>query len=384
MTAFRPTARRAPLCAAPAAAFALMAGLAQAQTPASTTVETSAGPMQISPVATGLDEPWAVGFLPDGAVIVTERAGRLLLLRDGESAEIDGVPEVYAQGQGGLLDVMIPRDFEQSREVWLTYAAAVDGGAATAVGKGRLSDDGSTLEGFDMLFVGDGRSGGRHFGSRMVEAGDGSVFITTGDRGTGPAGMEAQDPETVEGSVIHLSRDGATATTIEGWRRGIYSIGHRNAQGAALGPDGALWLVEHGAQGGDELNRVEPGKNYGWPVISYGVNYNGASIGEGQAQDGMEQPLHYWDPSIAPSGMIVYSGALVPEWAGDIFTGSLNTSFLSRLDPDTAAETGFAEERIETAETARVREVREAPDGSIWFVSVIEGAIYRLAPAEAG
>ncbi|RGP36156.1 PQQ-dependent sugar dehydrogenase [Pseudotabrizicola alkalilacus] len=357
-----------------------MTGLAQAQTK----VDTSAGPMQISPIATGLDEPWAVGFLPDGAVIVTERAGRLLLLREGESAEIDGVPEVYAQGQGGLLDVMIPRDFEQSREVWLTYAAAVDGGAATAVGKGRLSDDGTTLEGFDMLFVGEGHSGGRHFGSRMVEAEDGSVFITTGDRGTGPDGMQAQDPETVEGSVIHLTRDGATATTIEGWRRGVYSIGHRNAQGAALGTDGALWLVEHGAQGGDELNRVEAGKNYGWPVISYGVNYNGNSIGEGQAQDGMEQPLHYWDPSIAPSGMIIYSGALVPDWAGDIFTGSLNTSFLSRLDPDTPAETGFAEERIEAAETARVRDVREAPDGSIWFVSVIEGAIYRLAPAEAG
>lgn len=380
MTRFRLTVRRVPIPAASAAVFALMTGLAQAQTK----VDTSAGPMQISPIATGLDEPWAVGFLPDGAVIVTERAGRLLLLREGESAEIDGVPEVYAQGQGGLLDVMIPRDFEQSREVWLTYAAAVDGGAATAVGKGRLSDDGTTLEGFDMLFVGEGHSGGRHFGSRMVEAEDGSVFITTGDRGTGPDGMQAQDPETVEGSVIHLTRDGATATTIEGWRRGVYSIGHRNAQGAALGTDGALWLVEHGAQGGDELNRVEPGKNYGWPVISYGVNYNGDSIGEGQTQEGMEQPLHYWDPSIAPSGMIVYSGAQVPEWTGHIFTGSLNQSFLSRLDPETPAETGFAEERIEAQETARVRDVREAPDGSIWFVSVIEGAIYRLAPAEAG
>ncbi|MDO8881536.1 PQQ-dependent sugar dehydrogenase [Pseudotabrizicola sp.] len=364
---------------APVSALALMTGIAAAQT----TVDTSAGPMQISVVASGFDEPWAVGFLPDGAVMVTERAGRLLLLRDGEPTDITGVPEVYAEGQGGLLDVMIPRDFAQSREVWLTYSASVDGGAATAVGKGRLSDDGSALEGFDMLYVGDGMSGGRHFGSRIVEAQDGTVFITTGDRGTGPAGMQAQNPQTVEGSVIHLNRDGSTATTIEGWRRGIYSIGHRNAQGATLGPDGALWLVEHGAQGGDEVNRVEAGKNYGWPVISYGVNYNGASIGEGQERDGMEQPAHYWDPSIAPSGMIVYSGALVPEWAGDIFTGSLNTSFLSRLDPDTPTETGFAEERIESAETARVRDVREAPDGSIWFVSVIEGAIYRLAPENA-
>ncbi|MFN3722811.1 MAG: PQQ-dependent sugar dehydrogenase [Paracoccaceae bacterium] len=366
---------------APVSALALTtAGLAAAQT----VVETSAGPVQIAPVASGFDEPWAVGFLPDGTAVVTERAGRLLMLRDGQTVQIKGVPDVYAEGQGGLLDVMIPRDFDATREIWLSYAAAVDGGAATAVGKGRLSDDGTTLEGFDMLYVGDGLSGGRHFGSRIVEARDGTVFLTTGDRGTGPGGMQAQDPQTVEGSVIHLNRDGSTATAIEGWRRGIYSIGHRNAQGATLGPDGALWLVEHGARGGDEVNRVEVGKNYGWPVISYGVNYNGATIGEGQAQDGMEQPLHYWDPSIAPSGLMVYSGALVPDWAGDIFTGSLNTSFLSRLDPDTAAESGFAEERIETEETARVRDVREAPDGSIWFVSVIEGTIYRLAPARAG
>lgn len=364
---------------APVSAFALLSTVAHAQT----TLDTSAGQMQITEVASGFDEPWAVGFLPDGAAIVTELAGRLLIVRDGESTEVSGVPEVYVDGQGGLLDVMIPRDFAQSREVWLSYAAEVDGGAATAVGKGRLSDDGTALEGFEMLYAGDGTSGGRHFGSRIVEAQDGTVYITAGDRGTGPNGMEAQDLSRVEGSVIHLNRDGSPATSIDGWRAGLFSKGHRNAQGATLGPDGALWLVEHGAQGGDEVNRVESGKNYGWPVISYGVNYNGDDIGEGQAQDGMEQPAHYWDPSIAPSGMIIYSGALVPEWEGDIFTGSLNTSFLSRLDPDTAAETGFAEERIESDETGRVRDVREAPDGSIWFVSVFEGAIYRLAPAEA-
>lgn len=363
--------------AAPVSALALLAGQGFAQT----TVDTSAGVMQITPVARGFEEPWAVGFLPDGGLIVTELAGRLLRVEAGEATAITGAPEVFAQGQGGLLDVMIPRDFAQTREIWLSYAAPVAGGAATAVGKGRLSDDGTALEGFEPLYVGDGTSGGRHFGSRIVEAQDGTVFITAGDRGTGPGGMEAQDPARVEGSVIHLNRDGTPATSIDGWRPGIYSIGHRNAQGATLGPDGALWLVEHGARGGDEVNRVEQGRNYGWPVISYGVNYNGASIGEGQAQDGMEQPAHYWDPSIAPSGMMVYSGALVPEWEGDIFTGSLNTSFLSRLDPDTAAATGFAEERIEAQETGRVRDVREAPDGSIWFVSVLEGAIFRLAPA---
>lgn len=347
---------------------------------AQTVLQTSAGPMQISTVATGLDEPWAIGFLPDGQVLVTERDGRLLLLRDGQVTDVAGVPDVYASGQGGLLDVMVPRDFAQSREVWLSYASRLDGGAATAVGKGRLSADGTALEGFQTLYTGDAANGGRHFGSRIVEAQDGTVFITTGDRGTGPDGLQAQDPARVEGKVIHLNRDGSPATSHDGWRPGLYSMGHRNAQGATLGPDGALWLVEHGAQGGDEVNRVQAGANYGWPVISYGIDYSGDKIGEGQSRDGMEQPLHYWDPSIAPSGLMVYSGALVPDWAGDIFTGSLNTSFISRLDPDTKGATGFAEERIESDETGRVRDVREAPDGSIWFLSVLDGAIYRLAP----
>ena len=348
---------------------------------AQTRLETSAGPMQLTPMVTGLDEPWGFGFLPDGAVIVTERAGRVLIVRDGQASAVAGVPEVFAEGQGGLLDVMIPRDFATSREVWLSYAAPLQGGAATAVGKGTLSADGTTLDGFTMVYAGDATRGGRHFGARIGEAGDGTVFVTTGDRGTGPEGMQSQDPARVEGSVIHLNRDGSPATVIDGWRPGLYSKGHRNAQGAALGPDGALWLVEHGAQGGDEVNRVERGANYGWPVISYGVNYGGGPIGEGQSQPGMEQPLHYWDPSIAPSGMVVYSGALIPDWRGDIFTGSLNTSYLSRLDPDTAAPEGYAEERIEAEETGRVRDVREAPDGSIWFASVLEGAIFRLAPA---
>ncbi|MFN7224145.1 MAG: PQQ-dependent sugar dehydrogenase [Paracoccaceae bacterium] len=366
--------------------FALSFGVASAlalPVSAQTLIETSAGQMQITPVAAGFDEPWAIGFLPDGAVLVTERDGRLQLVRDGVASLVSGTPEVFVEGQGGLLDVMIPRDFAQTREVWLSFSTPVSGGAATAVGKGQLSEDGTTLEGFQTLYSGDAASGGRHFGSRIVESGDGTIFITAGDRGTGPGGMQAQDPALVEGSVIHLNRDGSPATSLDGWRPGVFSKGHRNAQGATLGPDGALWLVEHGARGGDEVNRVEPGKNYGWPVISYGVNYNGADIGQGTAQDGMEQPVHYWDPSIAPSGMIVYSGALVPEWAGHIFTGSLNTSFLSRLDPSIPADTGFAEERIAADETGRVRDVREAPDGSIWFVSVIDGAIYRLAPAEA-
>ena len=343
-------------------------------------VQTSAGTMTVSPVVDGLDEPWAIDFLPDGGFLVTERAGRLLLVRDGAPVEVSGGPEVVAEGQGGLLDVMLPKDFASSREVWLSYSAAADGGAATAAGVGRLSQDGSRLEDFRTVYLGEGYPGGRHFGSRLVEMADGTVALTTGDRGTGPGGMEAQDPALTAGKVVLLNRDGSPAVEAEGWQPGTLSIGHRNIQGAALDLTGRLLTVEHGAQGGDELNAPEAGRNYGWPVISYGRNYNGDPIGRGTELQGMEQPLHYWDPSIAPSGLMVYSGKLVPEWTGDIFFGSLNSDFLGRLDPDTAADTGFAEERLTSPETGRVRDVVEAPDGSIWFLSVTNGAVYRLAP----
>ena len=346
------------------------------------TVETTAGPMQITLVARGLDEPWGLGFLPDGSFLVTERAGRLRLARGEVLRDVEGVPEVFAEGQGGLLDVMIPADFATSREVWLSFAAPVGDGGATAMGVGRLSPDGARLEDFRTVFTGDVAIGGRHFGSRLVEMPDGTIALTTGERGTGPQGMQAQDPMSSLGKVILVNRGGSPAITRDGWLPGVFSRGHRNIQGAALDLDGRLLAVEHGAQGGDELNAPEAGRNYGWPVISYGINYNGDPIGEGQAKAGMEQPLHYWDPSIAPSGLMVYSGKLVPEWMGDIFFGSLTRDFLGRLDPDTPAETGFAEERISGPETRRVRDVVEAPDGSIWFLSVTDRAVYRMAPVE--
>jgi len=345
---------------------------------ADTVIDTSAGPMQITAMATGLDEPWAIGFLPDGGFLVTERDGRLIYISDGAATPVAGVPKVFDEGQGGLLDVMIPRDFAASREVWVSYSAPRAGGAATEVGSGRLSPDGTQLEGFTAHWTGGAMPGGRHFGSRIVEAQDGTVFFTTGDRGTGPAGQEAQDPRRAEGKVIHLNRDGSPATARPGWLPGVYSLGHRNAQGLALDGAGALWLVEHGAKGGDELNKVAEGLNYGWPVISYGVDYNGKRIGEGQAKDGMEQPATYWDPSIAPSGLAILSGRGIPAWKGDVFTGSLNSDYLSRLD----ADNGYAEERITSPETGRVRDVEEAPDGSLWFLSVHNGAVYRLGPAD--
>lgn len=342
--------------------------------------------IEISPVATELSEPWGLAFLPDGRFLVTERDGRLTLwpAEGGSGGEISGLPEVLAEGQGGLLDVMVPRDFSETREVWLSYSVAAEGGGATAVGVGRLSEDGRQLEGFRTLFTGDAAPGGRHFGSRLAEAPDGTVFVTIGDRGTGPGGLAAQDPALAIGKVVHINRDGSPATAIAGMKPGVHSLGHRNPQGAAFDAEGNLWTAEHGAQGGDEINLIREGANYGWPVITYGRNYGGAAIGEGTAKPGLEQPAHYWDPSIAPSGYMIYSGRLWPEWAGDHFVGSLNSDFISRLDPDTASENGWAEERIATPETGRVRDIVEAPDGSIWFVSVTEGTIFRITPGEAG
>lgn len=343
-------------------------------------VDTSAGPMVVTAVVSGLEEPWAIAFLPDGSFLVTEREGQLGLVSGSALTPVSGLPPVFASGQGGLLDVMVPADFATTREVWLTFATPVSGGGATAVGKGRLSEDGTRIEGFETVFTAEPYGGGRHFGARLVEGADGSVYLTTGDRGTGPEGMEAQDPTIAAGKVIRLRRDGTPATALPGWKEGVFSRGHRNIQGAALDLSGRLLTVEHGAQGGDELNAPEEGRNYGWPVISYGQDYGGGAIGEGTAKEGMEQPLHVWDPSIAPSGLMVYAGTLIPDWKGDIFLGSLNSDFLGRLDPDSPGPGGLAEERIAAPETGRVRDVVEGPDGAIWFLSVHDGAVYRLAP----
>jgi aldose sugar dehydrogenase len=341
----------------------------------SQTLDTSAGTLQLAPMATGLTEPWGLAFLPDGSFLVTERDGRLMIFpaAGGSGALIQGAPDVYAEGQGGLLDVMIPRDFAQTRHVFLTYARPVDGGGVTALGRGTLSADGQTLADFTVLFsdpVPD--PSGRHFGSRVVEAADGTLYLTSGERG---AADLAQDPALANGKIFHLSRDGSPLTAIQGALPGVHSMGHRNPQGATLDANGQLWVTEHGAQGGDELNRVQAGANYGWPVISYGKDYDDSPIGVGNTAPGMEQPVHYWDPSIAPSGLMIYSGRMFPDWQGDVFTGSLKFDYLSRLD----AADGYAEEQLASPETARVRDVREAPDGAIWFLSVGNGAVYRLS-----
>ena len=344
-------------------------------------LESSQGALMVAPVVTDLDEPWSIGFLPNGSVLISERGGRLWNVnKRGFKSEVRGVPDVVARGQSGLLDVMIPKDFAQTREVYLTFAKKLSKGTGTAVGRGTLSSGGRSLQNFEVLFeIAERSTNQHHFGGRLVQAPDGSLFLTVGDRGDR---LFAQDLSLHNGSVLRLTRDGRPFPENpfignDGVQPEIWSYGHRNPQGAALDLNGNLVIHEHGARGGDEVNRIRKGANYGWPVISYGRHYTGAKIGEGNVKIGMEQPDLYWDPSIAPSGMMIYSGKLWPEWRGDIFVGSLKFDMISRIE-DTGSMTEV--ERLSSRETGRVRDVREASDGSIWFLSVDRGTAYRITP----
>jgi len=356
--------------------FGIAAGAARAETLAS-----DAGPIHVEIMIAGLDTPWAIAFLPGDGYLVTERDGALLHVRDGQARRVQGVPRVAAVGQGGLLDVMVPRDFATSRAVFLTFSRAEPvGGAGTAVAVGQLSADGTKLRDVRTIFsAAPGSRGGRHFGSRIVEAADGTLFVTLGERGDRPS---AQDRGNHNGSIIRINRDGSVPADNPfvdrpGMQPEIWSYGHRNPQGAVVDGQGRLWVVEHGARGGDEVNRIRRGANYGWPVIAYGRHYSGEKIGEGTGKPGMEQPVFYWDPSIAPSDVMIYSGRLWPEWRGDFLVGSLKFDMISRLEGNPLREV----ERISGPATGRVRDVAEAPDGSIWVVSEGAGAIFRLTPA---
>lgn len=347
------------------------------------TLNSSAGPIAATAMAQVDGTPWSLGFLPDGGVLITEREGRLWLWREGRLQAVAGVPPLADIGQGGLLDVLIPRDFAQTRAVYLSYAKAQGAGAGTALARGRLSGDGARLERVETLFeMRPGTRGGRHFGGRLAEGTDGHIYLTTGDRGQ-DAGAQRLDSH--QGKVLRLTRDGAPAPgnpflATPGALPEIWSYGHRNPQGLALDGQGRLWAHEHGARGGDEVNLIEPGRNYGWPVISYGVEYSGAPIGEGTAKPGLEQPRHYWDPSIAPSGFTIYRGGLFAGWRGDFLVGSLKFDMISRLDATGGALREV--ERIAGAETARVRDIREAPDGALWMIAEGSGTIWRLTPAD--
>ncbi|MEI4470454.1 PQQ-dependent sugar dehydrogenase [Frigidibacter sp. MR17.24] len=351
-----PLALRLSLAALPL----LAPGLATASV-----VETSAGPMRIAPMAEGLEEPWSLAFLPDGGFLVTERGGALTRYPagGGSGTAIGGLPALRVAGQGGLLEVMVPADFATRGEVLISYAAEGEGGAGTTIAAARLGED--ALEDLRVLWqMRGGGSAGQHFAGKIAEGPDGAIYLTTGERGLG---APAQDPESGIGAVMRVARDGSGAEVV--------SWGHRNPQGLAFDAEGRLWVSEHGARGGDEINLIREGANYGWPVIAHGVNYDGSRIGEGTARPGMEQPVHYWDPSIAPSGHMVHSGTGIAAWRGDHFLGSLKFDYIARMDPD-----DWSEERIEAPETGRVRDLREAPDGAVWFLSVDDGAVYRMAP----
>lgn len=342
--------------------------------------QSSAGPVKVTRVVSDLDAPWAVAFLPDGNVLITERDGALLIADPdtGAKTPVQGVPEVRASGQGGLLDVVLDPDFATNRTLYLSYAEPTGMiSARTAVMRAELT--GNALANQQVIFRQSPESrGGRHFGSRIVPDGKGNLFITTGDRGDAD---DAQGLENEIGKVVRIRTDGTTpGDNPISQNPLLWSYGHRNPQGAALDEQGRLWTVSHGARGGDEINRPEPGKNYGWPVISYGTTYGGTKIGEGTAKSGMEQPVFYWDPSIAPSGMIIYSGKLWPEWKGDIFVGSLKFDMISRLDRQ--GDRIGSEERLFPEKYFRIRDVREGPDGAIWFLAVGDDALFKVTPAK--
>ncbi|QQA42914.1 PQQ-dependent sugar dehydrogenase [Pelagovum pacificum] len=348
--------------------------------------------VSVEDFVTGLDAPWGIAFLPDGTTLVTERPGRLRhVAEDGTLSDpIAGVPEVDARRQGGLLDVAVRDDFADTRRVWLTYAKAVDGGTVTAAATGLLSEDATELTEVTDIFVQDPPSQNpMHYGSRIVfEPGTDNAFITTGEHSAESDRVLAQDLDTTYGKVIRVDAVTGEAPDDNPFADGsgvdtIWSYGHRNMQGAAIDPDGTLWTIEHGPAGGDELNMPEPGLNYGWPEISYGINYRGTPVGTGDAvMEGMEQPVYYWDPVIAPGGMMFYEGDMFSDWQGDLLIGGLVAGAVVRLSLEDGLVTG--EERIAEG-IGRVRDVEVAPDGSVLVLidaPAPNGGIKRIVPAE--
>ncbi len=337
------------------------------------------------PVVTGLKSPWGIAFLPDGRMLITERAGQLRLAStDGKlSKPIAGVPEVEAVGQGGLLDVAVDPKFAENRWVYLSYSEKAMQ-SNTAVARARLSEDGASLSELVVIFRQTPKVlSPAHFGSRLVFSADGHLFVTLGDRFSQKE--QAQSLQTTLGKVIRLMPDGSIPKDNPfvgrpGARPEIWSYGHRNVQAAAIRPGtNELWTVEHGARGGDELNQPQKGKNYGWPVITYGVDYSGATIGEGTARAGMEQPVYYWDPVIAPSGMVFYTGDKYPGWKGSAFVGSLREQVLVRLVIENGKVT--REERHLPDLRNRIRDVVQGPDGYLYIATdESNGRVLRVEP----
>lgn len=359
-----------------------------AEAPRSPTPQSVPSVFKVTTVTEGLEHPWGFAVLPDGRLLVTERAGRMRLVsKEGKlSRPLTGVPEVVARGQGGLLDVTLSPTFAQDKLVYWSFSEAGDGGVGTTVARGSLGE--SSIENVKVIWRQTPKvDGPNHFGSRIVFRTDGTMFITTGDRFTHRP--KVQDLSTTIGKLLRINADGTIPrdnpfVNKAGAKPEIWSYGHRSVQAAALHPQtGELWTVEHGARGGDELNNPQPGRNYGWPVITYGVDYSGVKIGEGTEKAGMEQPVYYWDPVIAPSGALFYTGEAFPDWKGDLFVGSLQPGALVRLElanGKVTKETRYLGELHE-----RIRDVQQAADGSLYVITdSAKGRVLRLEPAAAG
>lgn len=342
----------------------------------------------VETVAKGLEYPWGFEFLPDGRILVTEKPGRLrIIAADGSlSKPAVGVPAVSDDGQGGLLDVALAPDYADSGVIYFSFSEPVDGKTRTALAKAKLLLDGDAprLMNVTVLFRQEpALKPKHHYGSRIVFTGDGKLFLTMGDRGNGHL---AQDLSTHVGKIVRLNLDGSVPEDNpfvgqKDARPEIWSYGHRNVQGAVLDEASQqLWTVEHGARGGDELNHPQAGKNYGWQVITYGIDYSGRPIGDGiTAKEGMEQPVYYWDPSYAPSGLLLYTGDLFPDWKGNLFVGTLAGMRLVRLKLEDGKVTG--EGWLLQDQEERIRDVKQGPDGAIYVATDSdEGRILRLSP----
>jgi glucose/arabinose dehydrogenase len=363
--------------------MALLSGLAIAATGAAMAAPRS------EVVASGLQNPWGLAFLPDGRFLVTEKSGRIRVVSaDGKlGAPLAGLPAIAAGGQGGLLDVLADSAFASNRTFYFCFSEPEAGGSAnsTALARAQLSADGSRLEGLKVIFSQRPKVSSRsHFGCRIVEAKDGTLFLTLGDRFSRKE--DAQKLDNHVGKLVRIGKDGsAPADNPFVGRAGalpeIWSYGHRNGQGAALGPDGKLWIHEHGPQGGDEINIAEAGRNYGWPVITYGENYGGGKIGDGiTRKEGLEQPLHYWAPSIAPSGMaFLTSDRYGAGWKGNLFVGSLKFGYLDRIELKGGKVA--AEHKLLQDDGARIRDVKQGPDGLLYVLTdESDGKLLRLLP----
>ncbi len=363
------------------AALAALATVSCAQAePDARTIDSTAGKLAVEEKAAGLDHPWGLAFLPDGRLLVTERAGRLRILgTDGKlSGPVLGVPQVRARGQGGLLDVALDPDFKTNRTIFLSYSEPGGGGSSTAVARATLDEQ--SLANVKVVFSQEPKvDSGHHFGARVVFARDGRMFVTTGDRGR----MDpAQDLANTIGKVLRLNRDGSVPpdnpfVNNAAASPAIWSYGHRNIQGAAIDPvTGSLWTIEFGPAGGDELNRPEPGKNYGWPLVSWGNHYSGKDIPDPPTRPDLADAVKYWNPTIAPSGMIFYTGAMFPQWKNNILIAGLGTLGLVRLEIKDGKVVN--EERIELGH--RIRDVEQAPDGSIYVATDdADGRLWRLS-----